>query len=120
MSTPSSEEAVAAAAMAAWNTAGQMPEQVSHPGFDDLSEAFLLRIPTARRIEACFEDCRADLSQAEKFMSSLGAPGWTVSAVVPLRLVGQAHEVFRSHEIDIQSWWRDVAGRVRFGSVERA
>lgn len=80
----------------------------------------LLRLHQNRCIEAYFDEDQVDLLSATTFVSSLVNPGWQVTAVVPLRRLGVAHEAFRAVDVYLQAWWRDAEGIVRFSSCERA
>lgn len=44
---------------------------------------------------------------------------WRLRALVPLALLGQAHEHLREGDFELQGWWVDE-GRIAFGSVEIA
>lgn len=46
-------------------------------------------------------------------------PQWQKCALVPLNLLGMAHERLRSHEFQLQGWWL-TDGRVHFSSPEIA
>jgi hypothetical protein len=73
-----------------------------------------------RCIEAYFDEHGADLAAAVPFLTTLGSPGWQVTAIVPLNRLGHAHEALRDADVFVQAWWHDSEGVVRFTGCERA
>lgn len=124
LATTSEIESLAGAAVTAWTHAGEkatrlaladlLPDRTEAP-----PRAAVVVIPKGRRIELCVED-QGDLRAADRFLSLMLRPGWTVSALVPLRLAGDAHEALRDKQVELQPWWRDAGGSIQFGPVERA
>lgn len=113
------------AAEAAWVACGEEPVPVDVQAMWKTQPAgvlpiSLLRLHQHRCIEAYFDEDQDDLQSATTFVSSLVNPGWQVTAVVPLRRLGIAHEAFRAVDVYLQAWWRDAEGIVRFSSCERA
>lgn len=124
VSTATKVDSLADAALAAWAQAGENATRLAMADFlSDLSEAHpraaVVVVPRGRHIELCVED-DGDLCAAGRFLSRPMRPGWTVSALVPLRLTGQAHEALRDKQVELQPWWRDAGGNILFGPVERA
>lgn len=117
---------VTRAAEAAWVAYGEAPVSIDPqsvgvaPASDKALPVHMLRLNSTRCFEAFFGADQHDLGAAAGFLSLLGAPGWSVTAVVPLSSLGAAHEAFRAADVVLQAWWRDGEGKVRFSSCERA
>lgn len=107
---------VAVAAQHAWEVHGECLEVRSTPvnGHAHLTSIAAAR---ARRIEFVVE---GDDPDAWDVLAGMEAPeSWQLCALVPLALLGQAHERLRDHGYELQGWW--VSGdKVAFGNVEIA
>lgn len=116
---------VSDAALAAWHASGASPLAYQPIAVGASREVAALpsrvfHVESSRSIEAYFEDDSTSFVEAAPLVAALGSPGWQVTAIVHLRRLGAAHEVFRSCDVLLQAWWRDELGSVRFTSAERA
>ena len=87
---------------AAINGHGVMPYLVAH---------------RARRIEYVVTEDDPDVW--EMLSSRKPAQSWQLCALVPLRLLGVAHDKLQEHDYELQAWWIRGGG-VAFGRVETA
>jgi hypothetical protein len=70
----------------------------------------------ARRLEFVIEADDADAWQA---LTEVSVDSWELRALVPLTLLGVAHQKLRPFGYELQGWWTQ-AESVHFGSVEIA
>lgn len=107
---------VLSAARLAWQAHGEPLEEATTKMNEGLCLAGLTAA-RSRRVEFVVEEDDTAVWDALVELEPVGQ--WTLCALVPLSLLGVAHERLRGHGYDLQAWWlRD--GKVMFGSVEIA
>lgn len=113
------------AAVAAWRHAGRAPIVVKSE-----TSRFLATIglPADHRVEVLIEDEVDDiflerLAEPDSVIGKMRRPTSGESdlcLVLPLKLMGRAHDIFHGQGLDLQAWWRYTDGSVVFGTVEKA
>jgi len=107
---------VVAAALRAWETIGE-PVQVSSTPINGHAQMASIAAEGARRLEFVVDADDPDVWDVLIGMEAVEA--WRLCALVPLPLLGVAHERLRRNDYELQGWW--VRGdEVFFGSVEIA
>jgi hypothetical protein len=77
-----------------------------------------LDVPEQRHVEVFVEDVNDSLwSSIDRWQVS---DAWVMRAVVPLPVLGQAHEALRERGCELQAYWVQDDGQVAFGSVQIA
>lgn len=76
-----------------------------------------LAAPTSRRVEYVVECDDPDVWNA--LAATTADDEWQLRALVPLTLMGTAHERLCDHGFEFQGWWFQ-GDRVEFGGVEIA
>lgn len=93
-----------------WSRSGE-PAEV-------LSEVFVV-LPRSGRVECVFDDLGA-LAKSRDTIAELLRHGIDVNALLPVPLLGRAHEELRGMGISLQGWLEAEDGTPRFISPERA
>lgn len=107
---------VVLAAARAWALHGDLPE-ISRSAVGQCANLASLAATRARRVEYVVE---FDHTPVWKTLAALTfAESWQPCALVPLALLGVAHDQLREHGYELQPWWPDD-GEIAFGSVEIA
>jgi len=107
---------VVAEAMRAWEIHGE-PVEVSVTPVNGHALMASLAAFNARRVEYVVD--ADDPHVWEILKSASSADPWQLCALVPLPLMGRAHEQLFEHGFELQAWW--VQGdRVAFGGIEIA
>lgn len=107
---------VVAAARRAWEVNGE-PLEVHSTPVNGHAHMTSMAAGKARRIEFVVE--RDDPDAWDVLAGVEAADSWQLRALVPLRLLGKAHERLRGHGYELQGWWV-TDDRVAFGNVEIA
>lgn len=107
---------VAAAARRAWELSGETVEVMITPVNGHARMASLAALHS-RRVEYVVESDDPDVW--DLLRSATVAREWQLSALVPLALVGRAHENLGATGFDIQGWWI-YENEVSFSGVEIA
>lgn len=113
------------AAVAAWEHSGRVPIVVESPTPKVLAT---IGLPADQRVEVLIEDGAdslflEELAEPDSVISRFRRPatrGSELCLVVPLNLMGRAHDVFHGQDVDLQAWWHYSDGSVVFGTVEKA
>ncbi len=107
---------VVAEAKRAWEVHGE-PVQVSVTPVNGHAHMSSLAVLRARRVEYVVEADDADVWDV--LAAARHSDEWQLSALVPLALMGRAHERLCEYGFELQGWW--VQGdRVAFGGIEIA
>lgn len=109
-------EQVAAAAQHAWEVHGERLDVRSTP-VNGHAHMTSLAAVHARRVEFVVE--HDDPHAWDVLAGVKAADSWQLCALVPLGLLGKAHERLREHGYELQGWWV-TDGEVAFGNVEIA
>jgi hypothetical protein len=109
--TNDATERVVDAAARAWRANGHeadvlLPAELSENLRDQLRSCIssMVVIPRLQRLECVFQP-KADIGEATRALADLLSEGWSLSALVPVSGLGQAHEALRGLKIDLQGWW---------------
>lgn len=109
-------EQVIAAATRAWEVHGERVALGETP-VNGHARLTSLAAPTSRRVEYVVEGDDPDVWDVLAAVKP--ADEWQLCALVPLALMGTAHERLCDHGYELQGWWFQE-GRVAFGGVEIA
>lgn len=107
---------VIAAAKQAWEVHGERVA-VGETPVNGHARLTSLAAPTSRRVEYVVECDDPDVW--EVLATAKAADDWQLCALVPLALMGTAHERLCDHGFELQGWWLQ-GDRVAFGGVEIA
>lgn len=107
---------VVAEAKRAWEVYGE-PVKVSVTAVNGHARMSSLSVPRSRRVEYVVEADDADMWDVLGAAKRTGE--WQLCALVPLALMGRAHERLCEHGFELQGWWVQD-DRVAFGGVEIA
>lgn len=114
MDTPPSR--VINAAERAWRLHNE-PLHLARERIDEHGWIDCLTALEARRVEYVVE---GDEPSIWETLADLNLPDyWQPCALVPLPLMGRAHETLSESRFELQSWWLE-GERVEFGSIEIA
>ncbi|MGB8652869.1 MAG: hypothetical protein WCD35_19660 [Mycobacteriales bacterium] len=113
MTAPSVSE-ITDAAMRAWHVSGQsavslnwdeLLSQISlaHPRAA-LSHSRVAMVGGARTLECVFDD-QDELEDARQVMADLVTNGWSVNVLLPVALMGTAHDVLRGMTMKLHGAW---------------
>ena len=112
------------ASSAIWRAHGEVPIVVTSDRMvdfgltEELAVAVVL-IPRLRHLE-CHVVIGAEMKMLSQALSYLVESRWNVCVLLPARCLGSAHEELRGLDIELQGWWNDGQGEVKFGSHEAA
>lgn len=107
---------VVAAARRAWEAHGE-PLEVGRRPVNGHAHMTSLAARHARRVEFVVE---CDDSDAWDVLAGVkAADSWQLCALVPLGLLGKAHERLRGHGYELQGWWV-TDDEIAFGNPEIA
>lgn len=118
---------VVATARERWAASGELSRvfpwtgwvsQMGRPGGKDSSVAVVL-LPRLQRIECVITDAE-DMRLVFEELRVLVARGWKISVLVPIQILGAAHEAFSGLAIDLQGWWSHNGSEFRFSSPEKS
>lgn len=104
------------AARWAWETHGEQPSMQTTP-VNGHAQMRSLAANHARRVEFVVADDDIDVWQILAQMEPVQA--WQLCALVPLSMLGVAHERLGGCGFELQGWWLD-GERVAFGNTEIA
>lgn len=107
---------VVAAALLAWELNG-VPVELGTTPINGHAQMPSLVAFQARRVEYVVESDDPDAWRT--LMTTKLADHWQPCALVPLSLMGKAHEHLFAHRFELQGWWIEE-DRVSFGGIETA
>lgn len=107
---------VVVAARRAWEIHGELVALGETP-VNGHAHLRSLAAPTSRRVEYIVEGDDPDVW--DLLAAAKAADNWQLCALVPLALMGTAHERLCDHSFELQGWWLQ-GNRVAFGGVEIA
>lgn len=107
---------VVAAARRAWETSGDLVQVASTP-INGHAHMASIAAEHARRLEFVVDADDPDVWDVLTGMEP--AEAWSLCALVPLPLLGVAHERLRRNDYELQGWWV-LGDQVCFGGVEIA
>lgn len=102
-------------ALRAWEVSGAQVEVQPirvHPELTVVS----LRVTDLRQVEFIVEE---DVPSVWGLLRRAASASWHARALVPLSLVGVAHQELRRNDCSLQGWWIDN-NRAAFGGIEIA
>lgn len=104
------------AAQWAWEVHGE-PLEVRSTPINGHAHIASLAAMNAKRVEFVVQEDDPDVWEALTHVNSTDA--WQLCALVPLSLLGVAHDRLRGHRFELQGWWHD-GDRVAFSNPEIA
>lgn len=107
---------VMTAAMAAWHATGMecSTHTISEGGTSILG---VVEVASIKQVEV-FTQALSSVKW-DTLIESYQAREWSCRAVVPIGLIGQAHELLRGSGMELQGWW-ETGERVQFSATEIA